>query len=155
TGDNITQVTDPRGLVTSYVFDGLGQKWQQTSPDTGTTSFSFDGYGRLGSMTRSDGSTTSYGYDGIGRRTSESAGGQTHTFSYDTCTNGQGRLCLVSDATGSTSYVYSPEGWITARGFQVSGTGYSIGYGYNALGQVNAVVYPDGNQALYSYSQGV
>ena len=154
-GDHISQVTDPRGLVTSYTFDGLGQKWQQVSPDTGTTGFSYDGYGRLASMTRADGGQTTYGYDGISRRTSESAGGLTHSFTYDNCTNGIGRLCLVSDATGNVSYVYSPEGWITGRGFSVGGTGYSLGYGYNALGQVTTVAYPDGNQALYSYSYGV
>lgn len=154
-GDNVTQIKDPRGLITSYTFDGLGQKWQQVSPDTAATSYSYDGYGRLASLTRSDGVTTTYGYDGIGRRTSESAGGLTHTFTYDSCTNGTGRLCLVSDATGNTSYVYSPEGWVVGRGFLVGGTGYSLGYAYNALGQVTSVIYPDGNQALYSYSYGV
>src|SRR5579859_1042570 len=132
TGDHVNQVTDPRGLVTSYVFDGLGQKWQQASPDTGTTSFSYDGYGRLASMTRADGSQTTYGYDGVNRRTSISAGGLTQTFTYDSCTNGTGRLCSAGDATGTTSYNYSPEGWLTGRGFSIGGTAYSLGYGYNA-----------------------
>lgn len=154
-GDHVTQVTDPRGLVTSYVFDGVGQKWQQVSPDTGTTSFSYDGYGRVVSMTRADGSQTAYGYDGIGRRTSITAGGLTQTFTFDTCTNGIGRLCAAADATGTTSYSYSPEGWMTVRGFSIGGTAYSLGYGYNALGQITTVVYPDGNQALYSYTNGV
>lgn len=154
-GDHVTTVTDPRGLVTSYVFDGLGQRWQQTSPDTGTTSFGYDGNGRLVSMTRADGGQTTYGYDGIGRRTSASAGGLTQMMTYDSCTHGIGRLCSAADATGSTSYTYSPEGWLTGRGFSISGTAYSLGYAYNALGQVTTVVYPDGNQALYTYAYGV
>lgn len=154
-GDHIQQVTDPRGLVTSYAHDGLGQEWQQVSPDTGTTSFSYDGNGRLSSMTRSDGGQTTYGYDGIGRRTSVSAGGLTQTWTYDNCTHGIGRLCSAADATGTTSYTYSPEGWLTGRGFSIGGTAYSLGYAYNALGQVTTVVYPDGNQALYTYAYGV
>ena len=153
--DNITSVTDPRGLTTSYTYDGLGQRWQQASPDTGTTRFNYDSYGRVASMTRNDGTATSYGYDAINRRTSISAGGLTQTFSYDNCTNGIGRLCAAADTNSTTSYAYTPEGWLSGRGFSVNGTTYSLGYGYNVLGQISSVVYPDGNQALYSYTNGV
>lgn len=153
-GDHVTNLTDARGLITTYVYDGLDQRWQKTSPDTGTTNLSYDGYGRLSSMTRADGSQTTYGYDGINRRTSTSVGGLTQTSTYDSCTNGIGRLCSASDATGTTSYAYSPEGWLTGRSFSISGTAYSLGYAYNALGQVSAVVYPDGNQVLYTYGYG-
>jgi RHS repeat-associated protein len=154
-GNHIASVTDPRGLVTTYSHDGLGQLWQQVSPDTGTTTYNYDGYGRRSNMTRADNTQTTYGYDGLNRTTSVIAGGQTQTFTYDTCTHGVGRLCSAADATGTTSYSYSPEGWLTGRGFSISGTTYSLGYGYNALGQVASVVYPDGNQALYTYTQGV
>lgn len=153
-GNNVARVTDPRGLITTYAYDGLGQRWQMVSPDTGTTNFSYDGYGRVATMTRADGSQTAYGYDGISRRTSVSAGGSTHTFTYDSCSNGLGRICTATDAIGTTSYTYSPEGWITGRGFSISGTAYSLGYAYNALGQEVVVVYPDGNQAVYTYSNG-
>lgn len=154
-GDHVNQVTDSRGLLTTYVYDGLDQKWQQSSPDTGMTSFIHDSYGRLASVTRADGGQTTYGYDALNRPISISAGGLTQTFTYDTCTHGLGRLCLVTDATGATSYTYTPEGWLSGRGFSIGGTAYSLGYGYNALGQTTSVVYPDGNQALYTYTFGV
>jgi RHS repeat-associated protein len=154
-GNNITAVTDPRNLVTSSSFDGLGQRWVLTSPDTGTTSFSYDSYGHLIGMTRADGQLTTYGYDILNRRTSKSAGGSVQTLTYDSCTNGLGRLCSAADAIGTTSYTYSPDGWITGRGFSMGGTTYSIGYSYSPTGNVTSVVYPDGNQALYTYSYGV
>jgi len=154
-GDHISQVTDPRGLVTTYATDGLGQRWQQTSPDIGTTTFSYDGNGRLSSMTRADGSQTTYGYDAIGRRNTVSAGGLTQTWAYDNCTNGIGRLCSASDAAGTTSYSYTPEGWLAGRGFSMGGTTYALGYSYNALGKITTVVYPDNNRAIYTYTNGV
>ena len=153
-GDHVTTVTDPRGLVTAYNVDGLGQLWGVSSPDTGTTSYGYDSYGRRISLTRADNATTTLGYDAINRPTSISAGGQTQTFAYDTCTNGQGRLCSVSDATGSTAYTYTPEGEIAERSFLIGGTAYALGYGYDAMGHLATVTYPDGYQAVYSYSHG-
>lgn len=154
-GDHVASFTDPRGLVTTYSYDGLDQLWQQASPDTGTTRFDYDIYGRRTKMTRTDNVQTTYGYDGLNRTISISADGQAQSFTYDACSNGVGRLCSMGDSTGATSYSYSPEGWLTHRGFSVSGTTYSLSYRYNNQGQVASVVYPDGNEAIYSYTRGL
>jgi len=153
-GDHVASVTDPRGLVTTYTHDGLGHLLQQVSPDTGTVNYAYDGYGRPSSMTRADGVQTTYGYDGLNRRTSVSAGGQTQTYAYDNCTNGLGRLCSDSDATGATSYSYTPEGWMAGRGFSVGGTTYALGFSYSATGRPTVISYPDGNVATYTYTNG-
>src|SRR5574337_234801 len=152
---HVVKVTDPRWLVTTYAYDGLGLVWNQVSPDTGTTTFAYDAYGRRSGMTRADGVATAYGYDALNRRTSVSAGGQTQSFAYDSCTHGLGRLCADSDATGTTSYAYTPEGWVSSRSFAIGGTTYALGYGYDSAGHLASVVYPDGNQAHYAYTDGV
>ena len=77
------------------------------------------------------------------------------SFACDTCTYGIGRLCSDSDATGATSYSYTPEGWIAGRGFSMGGTTYAIGYSHDAMGHISTVNYPDGNQADYTYAEGV
>ena len=65
------------------------------------------------------------------------------------------RLWTASDSTGSTSYTYTPEGWLAGRGFSIAGTTYALGYGYDAMGHLATVNYPDGHQATYSYADGV
>lgn len=153
-GNQVTSVTDPRGLVTTYVNDGLGQRWQVASPDTGVANASYDVYGRKQSGTRADGVVTTLGYDAISRLTSITANGISQVFTYDSCINGLGRFCSASDPTGTTSYTYAPQGWVVGRGVSIGGVSYSIGNGYNNLGQLTSVVYPDGNIATYSYSNG-
>jgi YD repeat-containing protein len=76
-------------------------------------------------------------------------------FAYDSCPNGFGRLCTVSDGTGTPAYSYTPEGWVSGRGFTVGSTSYTLNYSYDAEGHVSAVLYPDDNQASYSYTDGV
>ena len=155
-GDHVIGVEDPRGLVTSYAWDGLGQLWQQQSPDTGTTNLTYDIYGRLASKTRNSGITTSYTYDGLNRLTGETAGGVTRTYTWDTCTNGKGRLCTANHVNDDTvSYSYTPEGHIAARSFSfISGASYALGYAYDNMGHLASVTYPDGNVASYDYSHG-
>jgi len=150
----LIQVTDPRGRSTNYTYDGLGQLWQQVSPDTGVTTFAYDGYGLPLSMTRANGVRTTYGYDTLNRRISVSAGGLTQQATYDSCTNGIGRLCSTGDTTGTTSYSYTPEGWVAGRGFSIGGTTYALGYSYDSVGRIATVTYPDGNRANYSYANG-
>jgi YD repeat-containing protein len=53
----ITRVTDPRNLTTLYSVDGLGNRLQQASPDSGITEASHDTAGNL--KTRTD--TTPWG----------------------------------------------------------------------------------------------
>ncbi|MCC7633319.1 RHS repeat-associated core domain-containing protein [Stenotrophomonas rhizophila] len=154
-GDQVTQVVDPRGLTTSYEYDGFGQLWKQTSPDTGTTLLQYDAAGLTTTMTRNDGSVVSYGYDGLGRMNTATSDGHQQGYTYDTCNSGKGRLCGLSAPGTSSEFAYNPNGqllarrdWITAGGVQ---TDHSTSYGYDSIGRLNAIAYPDGNSVSYGY----
>lgn len=153
--NRVTKITDPNGHATTYAYDGFGQLWQQVSPDTGMTTFTYDPDGLLTSMTRADGIHTTFDYDALYRRIGVSANGLSQQAAYDTCTNGLGRLCSVSDATGTTSYSYTPQGEVAGRGFSINSTTYALGYGYDIAGHLASVVYPDGNKVIYNYENGL
>ncbi|MFP7722732.1 DUF6531 domain-containing protein [Lysobacter sp. A3-1-A15] len=155
-GDRLTRVKDARGVVTSYVYDGFGQLWAQYSQDTGTTRFEYDAGGRLTRQTRNDGTATTYAYDSRDRLVSRLAGGQEHRFTYDSCTNGMGRLCGVWDPKGQLDYSYSPEGLLLAQTQRIGSSGIAFGqaYAYDGMGRMTGINYPGGVSVGYGYSYG-
>lgn len=157
-GDQLTQVTDPRGKVTSFVFDGFGQLWRQISPDTGTVTFAYNSNGQRTQMTRNDGSVTGYSYDAIGRLASVTAVSQSITYTYDTCTNGKGRLCATTAPGSAISLTYEPDGRLRQRAESIVGGGVSTTHStyhyYDSLGRPNAITYPNGMAVGYGYADG-
>lgn len=153
-GGRIASVTDPRGLITRYQYDGFGQLWRLESPDTGVTTFSYDAYGRRTSTTKADLSVTTYSYDTLGRVTAQQVGTALQTFAYDSCTNGIGRLCSVSDVSGSTAFSYTPTGMLAQQVNTIAGSAYTMSYVYDATDRLTTLTYPDGKTASYSYADG-
>lgn len=157
-GDRITKVIDPKLLATTYAYDGFGQIWRQASPDTGTTTYSYTASGFRNAMTRADMTETSYAYDDIGRLTAINAGGQTQAFGYDTCTGGKGRLCTVTDPTGTLAYTYTAEGRIARHRLDhaTSHGGYQTwNYAYDLMGRPATIAgVESGVQQQFSYTTG-
>ena len=155
--DNLTKVTDPKNLATSYIYNGFNELTSQVSPDTGTTSFTYDAAGNMLTKTDARGVVATYSYDALNRVTTISYpayGGdaaETVTYTYDTCTNGKGRLCSLSDKTGAITYSYNTLGRVTAKSQAVAGLAQNVNYGYNSAGQLNSVTYPSGAVIGYGY----
>jgi RHS repeat-associated protein len=155
--DNLTSVTDPRTLATTYTYTGFGDLKTQTSPDTGLTTNTYDSGGNLDTSTDSRGAITDYAYDASNRVTSASftLGGSTDqaiTYAYDAGTNQKGRLTSASDAGHSLAWTYDTHGRITGKGQTVGGVTLSIGYGYNASGQLSSTVLPSGSTLGFGYN---
>lgn len=67
--DRITQVTDAANHSTNYIYNGLGDLKQITSPDTGITQFNYDSAGNLYQKTDANLNVSIYKYDLLNRLT--------------------------------------------------------------------------------------
>jgi RHS repeat-associated protein len=155
--DNLTSVTDPRSFVTSYTYTGFGDLKTQSSPDTGVVTNTYDSNGNLSTSTDARGAVTAHTYDNMNRTisTAYTLGGvtdQTTTFTYDGGTNQRGHLTAASDANHSLSWSYDTRGRVTGKGQTVGSITKSIGYGYNASGQLSSIVLPSGSTILYGFN---
>ncbi len=150
--DNLIGVTDPRTLVTAYQYDGLDDLVEQTSPDTGVTTYDYDTAGNRIAQTDARNVTVEYDYDVLNRLAliTYPDTGQNVTYVYDTCTNGIGHLCEMTDESGTTEYTYDARGnrasETSTRGTVVK----TIGYTYDDANQVETITYPNGRVVEYS-----
>ena len=151
--DNLTSVTDPRSKVTSYTYNGFGDVTQQVSPDTGTTGNTYDSGGNLATTTDARSKTGTYSYDALNRVTSIAYPDLTTSFTYDSGTNGAGRLTGASDANHSLSWTYDAQGRVTGKSQTVGAITKSVGYGYTN-GNLTSLTTPSGQTITYGYSNG-
>lgn len=150
---NQTQVKDPRGAVTSYTHNGWGQVLTQTSPDSGSTTYEYDLAGRLVKKTPASQIAVEYAWDSLGRMVSRTALGASELMFYDEPASGYsiGRLSRLSDSTGSTVWIYGPDGQATSQSTDVVGTDYVTGWEYDQIGRLKYLTYPSGLKLSYGY----
>jgi RHS repeat-associated protein len=137
--------TDGAGDTTKYAYNSLGLLGTETLPGGQSTSYSYDPAGRLAALTNARSETTSYTYDADGELTGLTFGDKTtpaEGFSYDA----DGRLVGTTDGTGTSTYTYNSVGEMTAQtnGATSSSTGSTVGYGYDAAGNLTTIKYPAG-----------
>lgn len=150
--DQVTQVTDPNGRATTYSTDTLGRPLSMSSPSTGTTTLTPALWGGVVTAeSRANGTTISYGRDALFRPTSRSGGGLAETFTYDTCANGTGRLCSMSDSSGSTTFSYDGSGNLVQKVQSVGGVNYTLAWTYDSLSRPVTLTYPNGLVLTYQY----
>ena len=148
--DQVTTVTDPRSLATTYAPNAYGEVLTLSSPDTGATLNTYDNAGNLKTKTDAKGQLTTYSYDALNRLTQAVyAGGQSINYSYDQGVNAAGRLTSITDSTGSTSYGYDNRGRVTSEARTINTIVYTTTYAYNSAGQLAGVAYPTGLVLTY------
>ncbi len=157
--NNLTKVTDPKGLDTTYAYNGLGDLTKLTSPDTGVTTYTYDSAGNRATQTDARNIKTTYSYDALNRLTKVTYPTSSHnvTYTYDVsqtvCASGEtyaiGRLARMQDGSGSTDYCYDRFGDLVRKVQTTNGKVFVLRYAYTKAGQLSQLTYPDGAAVDY------
>ncbi|MDQ1812798.1 RHS repeat-associated core domain-containing protein [Massilia sp. CCM 9210] len=160
--DQVATVSDPRNLETRYAVDGLGNRSELGSPDTGLTKSTYDAAGNLKTSTDGRGMLNTYSYDALNRLTRIVYTGTVGTtFEYDggatPTPNAAGKMTRMTDESGYTTYTYDAFGRLATKAQTTTGLGsytntHTLVYGYDAAGRVASVTYPSGNRVNYGYN---
>ncbi|POR46473.1 DUF6531 domain-containing protein, partial [Bosea psychrotolerans] len=148
--DVITSYKDARNVTTAYVRNGFGEVIQAASPDSGTVVYQRDARGLITQKTDGRGVVMNQAFDNAGRITARSypsATGLNVTWSYDDVASGnkgKGRLTGMSDASGTTAWVYDARGNVTSETRVIAGKSYVVAYAYNLADKVTQITYPSG-----------
>ncbi|MBD8695725.1 RHS repeat protein, partial [Stenotrophomonas sp. CFBP 13718] len=157
--DNVTRVTDPKGLHTNYQYNGFGDLLVLSSPDTGSATMTRDAAGNMATRTDTRGVTATYGYDALNRVTSIAYPDpiQDVAVQYDVapaaCATTErfaiGRVGRVVHPGGSTQYCHDRFGQVTRKIQTINNVATTLRYTYDKAGRLASVIYPGGAVADY------
>lgn len=155
---NVTKVVHPNPVVvTTMDYNIRGHKIGMQDPDMGSWTYGFDALGQLRSQVDAKGQTQSVMYDLLGRMKSRTTPEGASTWTYDdvpaTARPSLGRLVRVD---GPNGYVQTMSYDGLARPDTVStiinGQSFVVKTGYDAIGRVGSVTYPNDLVARYNYT---
>jgi YD repeat-containing protein len=129
-------------LGIQYLRDDLGRIIQKTETVGGLTdtyAYGYDAAGRLTLVGKNGSTTASYAYDANGNRLSRTTPSTTETGTYDA----QDRLLTY----GTKTYAYTANGELLTK--TDTATSQTTQYTYDALGNLNTVLLPDGRRIDY------
>lgn len=160
--NNLTKMTDPNLLETTYVFNALNDRVALISPDTATTSYEFDNGGNRTAQVDANGVRSEYVYDALTRLTEinyPQEPGKDVAFYFDiygatlatcpTVSYPKGRMTAFTDHSGETTLCYDHRGNVTAKLQKVSTKTLTTTWTYTLANRVNSITYESGKTITF------
>lgn len=151
--DQISEVIAPNNTTTNYRYNDFGEIIQEISPDRGEILYDYDAAGNLTLVTDARGIAVRHQFDKLNRpiETQYPDVSENIYYSYDSCTAGVGRLCSVTDPSGTSSFGYDAFGNTISESKLELGVEKATSYEYNLMNRVSKVFYPTGSIVTYQY----
>ncbi len=156
---NLLTLTDTLGNQSTMIYDTLSRKTSMHDPDMGNWLYKYDANGNLTTQTDAKGQQIHFRYDALNRRvqkdfdTQKTLGNGDVVYIYDGNTNNRkGRLQQVTDGSGTTTFFYDITGRVIKTDKVVDGTIYTTQSGYDGLGRVTQLTYPDSSTVTQTYN---
>ena len=143
---NLLTTVDSENNTTTNTYNIRGFRESTRDPDAGLIDYEYNVLGELVEQTDAKSQTIAFVYDVLGRMTErddiEGTGGVT-TWTYDTATNGKGRIHTVDGSEGDDhAYTYDSNGRLTRHRTTIDSTNYDLNYTYDTSGRLDTLQYP-------------
>ncbi len=159
---NLVEVTDPKGLQTEYIYNGLNDQVELRSPDTGSSTFTYDSAGNRKTQTDARGVITQYSYDALNRLTGiqyPSEPAKNVTFHYDTayaidCAPASyrlGRLNRITDHSGTTTFCFDHRGNLFRKIQRQGSVTLTTSWTWDIADRMLTMTYPSGMTVSYGH----
>jgi RHS repeat-associated protein len=155
--DDMTQVRDAAGNRITMTRNTLGHIALLDDPDLGRWYFSYQAGGEVKTRQDEKGQTITFWYNDRNQLTSKTYTNESPeepdvSLTYDSASNGNGRLYQVTKGNATITYLaYDDMGRITGKRVTIDGVDYPFSYSYDAAGNLTSIEHPDGYTVNYSY----
>jgi RHS repeat-associated protein len=133
--------------VTSMSYDSMNRLIQTTYPDGLSDYATYDNAGRVLTETDREGNVTTRTYDTPGNLASVTSPSDTITYTY----NSMSQKTKAQNNLGSITYVYDSRGRTIRVYEDIGANSYPIKSGYDSVGNLLWVLYPDSKNVTYTY----
>ncbi|MEF8730116.1 MAG: Calx-beta domain-containing protein [Accumulibacter sp.] len=145
TFNSVASLTDQRGNVTRYEYDGNGNLGRVEYADGTTDRYVYDASGRVTEATNGRGQATMFAYDAQGRVTEKLySDGTRLNYAWDAHDN----LVSITDSRGVTTLQYDAADRLVSF---ADAEGRTVSYAYDAGGRRIQMTDPEGREIHYAY----
>ncbi len=153
---SLVRQTDAEGRTTTFEYDSLGRRTKRTLPLSQVETYQYDPAGNLTNRVDFNGRLTAYAYDAANRLLSKTPdpvfSAPPVSFTY----TATGRRATMSDASGTTTYLYNERDWLTNKTVRwnlPAGSRYTaiLGYTHDPHGNLTGIESSDPNGTAVGY----